>query len=108
MQTSPTLSNLSNPNLSARIAEQDATYASEVAGLRRLIEMIEAREAQSKAIVENVEQEWAAVNDLADRRESALREQVERERLCMEPSEWRTSRRSSRNSAAVRCVPSRD
>ncbi|KAH9009576.1 hypothetical protein EDB84DRAFT_1571134 [Lactarius hengduanensis] len=43
-------------DLSARNAEQDATYASEVAGLRRLIEMVEAREAQSKAIVENVEQ----------------------------------------------------
>jgi len=58
--------------LSGRIAEQNATYASEVAGLRRLIEMVEAREAQSKAIVENVEQEWAAVNDRADRREAAL------------------------------------
>jgi hypothetical protein len=31
---------------------------SEVAGLQRLVKMIEAREAQSKAIVENVEQEW--------------------------------------------------
>jgi nucleoprotein TPR len=49
-------------DLSGRIAEQDATYTSEVAGLRRLIEMVEAREAQSKAIVENVEQEWATVS----------------------------------------------
>lgn len=76
-------------DLSARIAEQDATYASEVAGLRRLIEMVEAREAQSKAIVENVEQEWAAVNEHADRRESALHEQVERERLRTEAAEAR-------------------
>jgi len=76
-------------DLSARIAEQDATYASEVAGLRRLIEMVEAREAQSKAIVENVEQEWAAVNERADRRESALREQVDRERLRTEAAEGR-------------------
>lgn len=76
-------------DLSARIAEQDATYASEVAGLRRLIEMVEAREAQSKAIVENVEQEWAAVNDRADRRESALRDQVEREQLRTEAAEAR-------------------
>jgi nucleoprotein TPR len=76
-------------DLSARIAEQDATYASEVAGLRRLIEMVEAREAQSKAIVENVEQEWAAVNDRADRRESALRDQVERERSRTEAAEAR-------------------
>ncbi|KAH8990434.1 hypothetical protein EDB86DRAFT_3080419 [Lactarius hatsudake] len=76
-------------DLSARIAEQDATYASEVAGLRRLIEMVEAREAQSKAIVENVEQEWEAVNERADRRESALREQVDRERLRTEAAEAR-------------------
>ena len=67
-------------DLSGRIAEQDATYTSEAAGLRRLIEMVEAREAQSKAIVENVEQEWATVNERVDRREAALREQVERER----------------------------
>ncbi|KAI9435095.1 hypothetical protein H4582DRAFT_2080017 [Lactarius indigo] len=67
----------------------DATYASEVAGLRRLIEMVEAREAQSKAIVENVEQEWEAVNERADRRESALREQVDRERLRTEAAEAR-------------------
>jgi nucleoprotein TPR len=76
-------------DLSTRIAEQDATYASEAAGLRRLIEMVEAREAQSKDIVENVEQEWAAVNERADRRESALREQVERERLRTEAAEAR-------------------
>ncbi|KAH9056279.1 hypothetical protein EDB87DRAFT_1637584 [Lactarius vividus] len=76
-------------DLSARIAEQDATYASEVAGLRRLIEMVEAREAQSKAIVENVEQEWEAVNERADRRESALRDQVDRERSRTEAAEAR-------------------
>jgi nucleoprotein TPR len=61
-------------DLSGRIAEQDATYTSEVAGLQRLIEMVEAREAQSKVIVENVEQEWATANERVDRREAALRE----------------------------------
>ena len=76
-------------DLSTRIAEQDATYTSEVAGLRRLIEMIEAREAQSKAIVENVEQEWATVNERADHREAVLREQVERERTRTEAAEAR-------------------
>jgi nucleoprotein TPR len=43
---------------SGRVAEQDTTYTIEVAGLRRVIEMAEAREAQSKVIVKNVEQEW--------------------------------------------------
>jgi nucleoprotein TPR len=76
-------------DLSGRIAEQDATYTSEVAGLRRLIEMVEAREAQSKAIVENVEQEWATVNERVDRREAALREQMERERSRTEAAEAR-------------------
>jgi nucleoprotein TPR len=51
--------------------------------------MIEAREAQSKAIVENVEQEWATVNERADRREAALREQVECERSRTEAAETR-------------------
>ncbi|KAH9035766.1 hypothetical protein EDB85DRAFT_841962 [Lactarius pseudohatsudake] len=51
--------------------------------------MVEAREAQSKTIVENVEQEWEAVNERADRRESALREQVDRERLRTEAAEVR-------------------
>jgi len=76
-------------DLSGRIAEQDVTYTSEVAGLRRLIEMVEAREAQSKAIVENVEQEWATVNERVDRREAALREQMERERSHTEAAEAR-------------------
>jgi len=76
-------------DLSGRIAEQDATYSNEVAGLRRLVEMVEAREAQSKAIVKNVEQEWATINERADRREAALREQVECERARTEAAELR-------------------
>ncbi|KAH9967614.1 hypothetical protein BGW80DRAFT_717320 [Lactifluus volemus] len=39
------------------------------------IEMIEAREAQSKGIVENIEQEWMTVNERADHREAAVCEQ---------------------------------
>jgi nucleoprotein TPR len=50
-------------DLSGRIAEQDATYTSEVAGSRRLIELVETRETQSKAIVEDVEHDWVTVND---------------------------------------------
>jgi nucleoprotein TPR len=76
-------------DLSRWIGEQDATYTSEVAGLRRLIEVVEAREAQSKAIVENVEEEWATINERVDRREVALREQMERERSRTEAAEAR-------------------
>jgi hypothetical protein len=48
----------------------------EVTGLRQLIEVIEAHEAQSKVIVKNVEQEWVTVNEHADHREAALCGQI--------------------------------
>ena len=59
--------------------------------LRRLIEIVEAREAQSKSTVENVEEEWVTVNEraLADRCEAALLEQVECERSRTEAAEAR-------------------
>ena len=49
--------------LSRRIAEQGATYTNIVAELRRLVEMVEACEEQSNAIVKKVEQEWVVVNE---------------------------------------------
>jgi nucleoprotein TPR len=89
MHRTSSLDNLPNPLL-VRIAEQDATYASEVAGLRRLIEMVEAREIQSKAIVENVEQEWPAVKSvrIAVNMLCGIRSSW-RERLCTEAAEAR-------------------
>ena len=44
-------------DLSGWATKYNTTYTIEIAGLRRLAEMAEAREAQSKVIVENVEQE---------------------------------------------------
>jgi hypothetical protein len=43
----------------------------------------------AKAIVENVEQEWATVIECVGRREAALREQMERERSRTEAAEAR-------------------
>ncbi|KAI9059234.1 hypothetical protein FKP32DRAFT_1606262 [Trametes sanguinea] len=40
-------------DLKGQLAEQEATYSSEAAGLRRLIAMMEEREAQAKAIVDS-------------------------------------------------------
>lgn len=78
-------------DLTGQLAEQEATYSSEAAGLRRLVEMMEEREAQSKAIVENIEKEWAGVGDRAERREVVLREEIEAQRQRAEEAENRVS-----------------
>lgn len=73
--------------LTGQLAEQEATYSSEAAGLRRLVEMMEAREVQTKAIVDTIEQDWAGVSEKADRREAVLREEVEEQRRRAEDAE---------------------
>ncbi|THH00176.1 hypothetical protein EW026_g2304 [Hermanssonia centrifuga] len=75
--------------LTGRLAEQEATYSSEAAGLKRLVEMMQDREAQAKAIVEDVEKRWADVGDLAERREVVLREEIETQRQRAEEAEKR-------------------
>lgn len=67
-------------DLTGRLAEQEATYSSEAAGLKRLVEMMEEREAQAKAIVEKIEKEWAGVGERAERREAVLREEINTQR----------------------------
>lgn len=76
-------------DLTGQLAEQEATYSSEAAGLRRLIEMMEAREAQAKAIVDGIEKEWAGVGDRAERREAVLKEEIENQRQRAEEAEKR-------------------
>ena len=78
-------------DLTGQLAEQEATYSSEAAGLKRLIEMMEEREAHAKAIVENIEKEWADVGDRAERREVVLREEVEAQRQRAEEAESRVA-----------------
>lgn len=65
--------------MSGQLAEQEATYSSEAAGLRRLVGMMEEREAHAKDIVNNIEREWAAVGEKAERREMKLKEEIDRE-----------------------------
>ncbi|KAF8718325.1 hypothetical protein AX14_011889 [Amanita brunnescens Koide BX004] len=60
-------------DLTSQLAEQEATYASEVNGLRRLVNMMEEREQQAKEIVEGIEKEWAGVGEKAEKREAALK-----------------------------------
>ncbi|KAF4577004.1 hypothetical protein EYR36_004990 [Pleurotus pulmonarius] len=76
-------------DLTGQLAEQEATYASEASGLRRLVAMMEEREKQAKAIVEGIESEWADVGDKAEKREATLKEEIERERKSREVAEKR-------------------
>ncbi|KAJ7689165.1 hypothetical protein B0H17DRAFT_1012272 [Mycena rosella] len=77
-------------DLTGQLADQEATYASEASGLRRLVGMMEERETKAKEIVDNIELEWAGVGEKAERREAALRDEVESERKAREEAEKRT------------------
>ncbi|KAJ7758135.1 hypothetical protein DFH07DRAFT_772602 [Mycena maculata] len=77
-------------DLTGQLAEQEATYSSEASGLRRLVGMMEERESKAKEIVETIEREWAGVGEKAERREAALRDEVESERRAREEAEKRT------------------
>ncbi|KAI8994233.1 hypothetical protein BD414DRAFT_506685 [Trametes punicea] len=76
-------------DLKGQLAEQEATYSSEAAGLRRLIAMMEEREAQAKAIVDSLEKDFAGVGDRAERREAVLREEIENQKQRAEEAERR-------------------
>ncbi|KAI0357500.1 hypothetical protein OH77DRAFT_1435746 [Trametes cingulata] len=76
-------------DLKGQLAEQEATYSSEAAGLRRLISMMEEREAQAKAIVDSLERDFAGVGDRAERREAVLREEIENQKQRAEEAEKR-------------------
>ncbi|TFY64347.1 hypothetical protein EVJ58_g2677 [Rhodofomes roseus] len=75
--------------LQGQLAEQEATFSSEAASLKRLVEMMEAREAQAKAIVEGIEQDYAGINERAGRREAALKDEIEDQRQRAEQAEKR-------------------
>jgi nucleoprotein TPR len=67
-------------DLTGQLAEQEARYSNEVSGLKRLVAMMEEREKQAKEIVESVEHEWATVGEKAERRETILKDEAEKER----------------------------
>ncbi len=51
-------------DLKGQLAEQEATYSSEAAGLRSLVAVIEEREAQAKAIVDSIKKDSKRVQEL--------------------------------------------
>jgi nucleoprotein TPR len=77
-------------DLTGQLAEQEATYANEARGLKRLVAMMEERETKAKEIVDSIEHEWAGVGEKAERREAALRDEVESEKRAREEAEKRT------------------
>lgn len=79
-------------DLNGQLAEQEATFTQEITSLRRLVTMLEEREKEAKDFVSSIEKEWDAVGEKADRRESALRLEVERERKGREDAEKRLER----------------
>lgn len=64
----------------ARIADQTASYRSEASSQARLIDLLEKRNEQSRARVEEVESEWENMVKTASEREDALNAAVEREK----------------------------
>ncbi|KIK98776.1 hypothetical protein PAXRUDRAFT_823499 [Paxillus rubicundulus Ve08.2h10] len=74
-------------DLQGQLAEQEAVFSTEVSGLKRLVTIMEEREMQAKEIVEGIEREWAGVGDRAEKRESALRAENEKERRAREEVE---------------------
>jgi nucleoprotein TPR len=79
-------------DLTGQLAEQEATYASEVSGLRRLVSMMEAREKQAKEIVDNIERDWTEISERAERREAELRIDLDRHRTAREEAEGEIER----------------
>jgi hypothetical protein len=75
--------------LTGQLAEQEARYSNEASGLKRLVSMMEEREKQAKEIVENIERDWVTVGEKSERREAALKDEIERERRGREESEMR-------------------
>ena len=76
-------------SLQGQLAEQEITFSSEASSLKRLVEMMEAREAQAKAIVEGIEQDYAGISERAGRREAALKDEIEEQRQRAEQAEKR-------------------
>ncbi|KAI5827114.1 hypothetical protein K523DRAFT_340270 [Schizophyllum commune Tattone D] len=64
--------------LSGRLGDHEAAYASEVGGLKRLVAIMEEREKQSREIVDKVEGSWAAMVEKAEAREAELLAEIAR------------------------------
>lgn len=71
-------------DLTGQLAELETTYESEASGLRKLVAMMEDREARQKESVDAIERDWSAVGERAQRREAALLEEIDKEKRAKE------------------------
>ena len=78
-------------DLEDQLTEKDVTYAKEAANLKRLVEMMEQREAAARAIVEKIEQDWNEVGEKANRREADLQQEIDAQRARAEEAENRVA-----------------
>jgi nucleoprotein TPR len=83
-------------DLTGQLAEQEATYSSEAVGLRRLVVMMEERERHAKEIVDGLERDWVIIGEKAERRETKLKDEIEREVKRADDAEKRVREASSR------------
>lgn len=67
-------------DLTVQLAELETTYESEASGLRKLVTMMEDREARQKETVNAIERDWAKVREKAEQREAVLKEEIEKEK----------------------------
>lgn len=66
-------------DLTGQLADQEAKYSSEAANLRRLVQMLEEREAHTKELVAGIERDWEGLGATAASRERKLRDELEEE-----------------------------
>ncbi|KAL5524681.1 MLP1_8 [Sanghuangporus sanghuang] len=66
-------------DLQNQLADQEAKYSSEAANLRRLIQMLEERENQTKELVAGIEKDWEGLGQKAAENEQKLHEALEAE-----------------------------
>ncbi|KAF7298841.1 hypothetical protein MIND_00831800 [Mycena indigotica] len=76
-------------DLTGQLAEQESNYAAEASHLNRLVAAMQAREARTQEVVDGIEDQMAMVNDKADRREAALKEELRMERVARGEAEKR-------------------
>ncbi|TFK24987.1 hypothetical protein FA15DRAFT_384092 [Coprinopsis marcescibilis] len=75
--------------LTGQIAEQEARYADEANGLKRLIQTLEDRDRHQREVVEGIQSQWAAVGETSERRENSLKDKLEQEAKRREEAEKR-------------------
>lgn len=76
-------------DLTGQLAEQEAIYSTEAKSLRRLVEMLEDRERQTKVILDGIEQQFNEEAEKMEARQAALKAETEKEKKGREAAENR-------------------